>query len=80
MLAIQSLAKTYKKLGDNDKAIAAYKSWIKCIEDSGLAAASQGRMVEIHETIVALDPRDTDARKFLAGAYKNKEHSEKAIT
>jgi tetratricopeptide (TPR) repeat protein len=79
LMTLQSLAATYTKLGNPEGALRQYRRWVKSLEDSGLAAASRDTLVDIYEKIVELDPNDTAGRKFLAEAYEEKKHSDKAV-
>jgi tetratricopeptide (TPR) repeat protein len=79
LASVQSLANTYKRLGNSEGAVRQYLALARNLEESGLAAASADTLVEIYEKVVELDPANKDARKYLAGAYEDKKHADKAV-
>ncbi|RMG09087.1 MAG: DUF4388 domain-containing protein, partial [Planctomycetota bacterium] len=80
IMAVQQLADTYQKLGDAQGAVRQFLSLARNLEESGLAAANPAALVEVYEKVIALDPGNTKARKFLAGAYEGKAQADKAIS
>ena len=79
ILALQSLAATYARMGQTDKAVQQYLQFAKTFEESGLAVASNETLIDIYERIADLDPKNTEARKFLAEAYEGKEEADKSV-
>ncbi len=79
LLALQSLATTYARMGRADEAVREFLRLAQTLEESGLATASPDRMVEIYEKIVDLEPGNTEARAFLAQAYDDKKEADKAV-
>ncbi|MCA8924406.1 MAG: tetratricopeptide repeat protein [Planctomycetes bacterium] len=79
ILALQSLAATYARMGRTGDAVEQYLQFAKTFEDSGLAVASNETLIDIYERIVDLDPQNTEARKFLANAYEGKEEADKSV-
>ncbi|MEZ6188979.1 MAG: tetratricopeptide repeat protein [Planctomycetota bacterium] len=79
ILALQSLAATYARMGRTEQAVSQYLQFAKTFEDSGLAVASNETLIDIYERIVDLDPQNTEARKFLASAYQGKEEADKSV-
>ena len=79
LLARQSLATTYARLGRKDDAVREYLRLAKTLEESGLASASAGSVVELYEKVIELEPTHGEARRFLARAYDDKQQADKAI-
>ena len=78
ILALQSLAATYSRMGQNDKAVAQYLRFARTFEESGLATASADTLIEIYEKVTQLDPDNHQARMFLARAYSQKAETDKS--
>jgi len=79
ILALQSLAATYARLGRVDESVEYYLHFAQIFEESGLAQASPETLVDIYEKVIELQPGNTEARRFLAEAYGDKEEADKAI-
>ncbi|MCO5166925.1 MAG: tetratricopeptide repeat protein [Planctomycetes bacterium] len=79
LLALQSLATTYARMGRTADAVREFLRLARTLEESGLATASADRMVEIYEKVVDLEPGNTEARAFLARAYDDKKEADKAV-
>ena len=78
ILALQSLAATYARMGRKDEAVAQYLRFARSFEEAGLASAGADTLIEIYEKVAELDPDNTPARMFLARAYSQKAETDKS--
>jgi tetratricopeptide (TPR) repeat protein len=79
ILTHQQLASTLAATGNKTRAVAEYLKIAEHIQEMGLASASAQTLVQIYEKVVELDPRNSQARKWLTQAYEGKAEADKVI-